>query len=113
MSPALQAGRGKAAPIGALSPTTYCALIVLETWKFLHGAEPLPGNKRAAEAAEALWRAAGGEAHEYGEEPRARWRYHFKTARRIPANDLRGEYKRHLIESERFRKLPIGPEEGA
>jgi hypothetical protein len=110
---ATKAGRGKAAPAGAISPPIYCALIVMETWKFLRGAEPRPRNKKAAAAAEALWRAAGGDAHSCGEEPLARWRHHFKTARLVPTVDLRVELRRHLIESERSSSLLGGCEEAA
>ena len=106
-----KAGRGKAAPISAISPPVYCALIVSETWKFFRGVAPLPKNLRAMAAAETLWRAAGGDARERGEEPHARWRHHFKTARTVPAEDLRAECRRHLVESEQFWKLLNGSAE--
>ena len=109
-----KSGRGKAAPTGAISPPIYCALIILETWKFVHGVEPLPKNQKAAAAAEALWRAAGGDAHSCGEEPFARWRHHFKAARIVPAYDLRAEYRRHLVESDHScRLLHASAEEAA
>jgi hypothetical protein len=100
-----KAGRGKALPIAAISPPVYCALIVSETWRFFRGVAPAPKNLRAGAAAETLWRAAGGDVREYGEEPLARWRHHFKTAQTVPAEDLRAKCRRHLVESERFWKL--------
>ena len=75
---ATKAGSGKARSVAAVSAQTYCALIIQETWKFFHGAEPPPKSRRAAEAAEVYWRASGGDPHDIGEEPLARWRYHFK-----------------------------------
>jgi hypothetical protein len=94
-------GRGKAMPAGAISPMTYCALLVSETWNHLHGAEPLPKNQKALAAAEALWRAAGGDARPLGEEPLARWRHHFRLAHKADQKRLRAEYRRHLVEGER------------
>lgn len=55
-------GPGKARPEG-MSLHTLCAIIIWEAWKHVHKAEPKPKSRRAAEAAEAYWRAAGGEAH--------------------------------------------------
>ena len=94
-------GRGKAAPASAISPMTFCALMVSETWNHLHGAEPLPKNQKARAAAEALWCAAGGDAHLLGEEPLARWRHHFRLAHKADQKKLRADYRRHLVEGER------------
>ena len=47
-----KAGKGAALPPGAVNPASLCALIVVETWKYLRGAYPGSRNKRAAEAAE-------------------------------------------------------------
>lgn len=83
-------------------------MIILETWEFIHGAEPLPRNQRAAEAAELYWRAAGGEPHSVGEEPLACWRYHFQLARENKARVMTAEYRRHLVENDRSWKLLRG-----
>jgi hypothetical protein len=68
-SGATRPGPGKARPEG-LSPRTLCAIVISEAWKHVHGAYPSPKNRRAMDAAEAYWRAAGGEAHSCGDEPR-------------------------------------------
>jgi hypothetical protein len=101
-------GRGKAAPAGAISPTTYCALLVSETWRYLHGVEPRPKTQKALAAAEALWCAAGGDPHSCGDEPLARWRHHFALARKADQKELRAEHRRHLVERERRWNLLHG-----
>jgi hypothetical protein len=101
-------GSGRARSAASVSAQTYCAMIILETWEFIHGAEPPPKNRRAAEAAEAYWRAAGGEPLSVGEEPLARWRYHFQLARENKARTMTAEYRRHLVENDRFWKLLHG-----
>jgi hypothetical protein len=52
-------GPGKARPEG-MSPHTLCATMIWEAWRHVHTAAPKPKSRRAAEAAEAYWRAAGG-----------------------------------------------------
>jgi hypothetical protein len=93
-------GPGKARPEG-MSPHRLCAIMIWEAWKHVHKAEPKPKSRRAAEAAEAYWRAAGGEAHHFGEEPLAFWRHHLKKAAASGVKDFRTEWRRHLIEAER------------
>jgi hypothetical protein len=93
-------GPGKARPAG-MSPRTLCAVIIWESWKHVHGVGPSPKNRRAAEAAEAYWRTAGGEPRGSGKEPLAFWRHHFKKAAASRVNDLRAEWRRHLNEAER------------
>ena len=93
-------GPGKARPEG-MSPHTLCAIMILEAWRHIHGAEPSPKSERLANAAEAYWRTAGGEAHSCGDEPLAFWRHHFKKAAGLTAKDFRNEWRRHLVESER------------
>ena len=63
--------------------------------------KPGPKSRRAAEAAEAYWRAAGGEGHYFGKEPLAIWRHHLKKAAASRAKDFRTEWRRHLEEAER------------
>jgi hypothetical protein len=93
-------GPGKARP-ERMSPHTLCAIMIWEAWKHVHKAEPKPKSPRAAEAAEAYWRAAGGEAHCSGEEPLAFWRQHLKKASDFGMKNFRMEWRRHLNEAER------------
>ena len=93
-------GPGKARPEG-MSPRTLCAIMIWEAWKHVRGAAPSAKNRRAAKAAEAYWRTAGGEAHHFGKEPLAIWRHHFKRAAASRAKDFRTEWRRHLNEAER------------
>jgi hypothetical protein len=93
-------GPGKARPEG-MSPRTLCAIMIWEAWKHVRGAAPGAKNRRAAKAAEAYWRAAGGEGHHFGKEPLAIWRHHFKRAAASTAKDFRTEWRRHLNEAER------------
>ena len=93
-------GPGKARP-EEMSPHTLCAIMIWEAWKHVHKAEPKPKSTRAAKAAEAYWRAAGGPAHDFGREPLGFWRHHFKKAAGLRAKDFRTEWRRHLIEAER------------
>jgi len=97
---ATRPGPGKARP-EEMSPYTLCAIIIWEAWKHVHEAEPKPKSCRAREAAEAYWRAAGGEGHHFGKEPLAIWRHHFKKAAASRAKDFRIEWRRHLEEAER------------
>lgn len=99
-SGATKPGPGKARP-EAMSPRTLCAVMIWEAWKHVHKAEPSPKSRRAAEAAEAYWRAADGEGHHFGKDPLALWRHHFKKAAASRGEDFRAEWRRHLIESER------------
>jgi hypothetical protein len=93
-------GPGKARPEG-MSPRTLCAIMIWEAWKHVHKAEPGPKSGRAAEAAEAYWQAAKGEARSSGEDPLAFWRHHFKKAAASGGEDLRAEWRRHFVEAER------------
>jgi hypothetical protein len=103
-----KAGSGRARPATSVSAQTYCAMIILETWKFIHGVEPLPKSGKAEEAAEAYWRTAGGRAHRSGDDPFASWRYHFRLAREGKAKAIVAEYRRHLVENDRSWKLLHG-----
>jgi hypothetical protein len=95
-------GPGRAMPPRALSSKDYCAVIVAEAWYFYRGVWPKPRDPKACEAAEMLWRIAGGEAHSLGEEPYASWRYHFARAQDAPGiAGLRSEIRRYLHELRR------------
>jgi hypothetical protein len=75
--------------------------MIWEAWKHVHKVEPKPKSRRAAEAAEAYWRAAGGEPRHSGEEPLAFWRPHLKRAAASKVTTFRAEWRRHLNEAER------------
>jgi hypothetical protein len=94
-------GRAQEARPEGMSPRTLCAIMIWEAWKHVHKAEPGPKSRLAAEAAEAYWRTADGEARSSGENPLAFWRHHFKKAAASKAKDFRTEWQRHLIEAER------------
>jgi hypothetical protein len=75
------------------TPHTLCAIMIWEAWKHVHKTEPAPKNRQAALAAEAYWRAAGGEGHHFGKDPLAFWRHHFKKAAASGEEDFRaGEF---------------------
>lgn len=44
----------------AINPQRLCVLIVLETWKFVHGCSPSAYSGTAHEAADLIWSASGG-----------------------------------------------------
>ena len=95
-SGATKPGPGKARP-ESMSPRTLCAIMIWEAWKHVHKGEPAPKNRQAAEAAEAYWRAAGGEGHHVGEEPLAVWRHHFRKAAAPRGEGFRAEWRRHPL----------------
>ena len=98
-------GAGRAITPGAITPKTYCALIVSEAWRSCHGETPRPKNVRARKAAELLWRAADGDGHFGQEEPLARWRRHFQLANCAGQSHLRATIRRHLAVSQHFSEL--------
>lgn len=100
-----RAGRGSATPTGAYSAQTYCALLVAEIWKYFRGNYPAPRNRQAAQAADGLWRAAGGERNGWGDDPLNAWRRHFICARAVDDDNMRAEIQRHLDEARRHSKL--------
>jgi hypothetical protein len=63
---ATKPGRNKAMPRRASHPKSYCAALIAEAWAYFHGGDPPPRNRHAAAAADALWRAAGGETKGWG-----------------------------------------------
>jgi hypothetical protein len=101
-----KAGRSRAAPPGAISAQTYCALLIAETWKYFRGRDPAPRNKQAAKAADAYWRAAGCERITWGEDPLNAWRYHFGKARTAEAiGGICADHSRHLETCTRLSQL--------
>lgn len=94
-----KAGPGRAALEGAISPQTYCALLVAETWKHFGGDYPGARNQKAAKAAEDYWRLSGCERRSWSRKPLNAWRPHFETARSAKLDGWRAEYRRHLIEA--------------
>jgi hypothetical protein len=70
-------GRGRVRTPGRLPPETICAVIIAETWRYFRGEAPRPGSLKAADAAEKLWRLAGGAGHSAGVEPLTFWKARF------------------------------------
>lgn len=96
-----KAGRGRALPSVAIQPKTYCALVISETWKFVHGVYPRLRSQEAAAAAHALWHASGARETGWGNEPLNAWRYHFATALILTEAAESVELRRRLTESAR------------
>lgn len=112
-----KAGAGRAFPSVAIKSKTYCALVIAETWKFVRGVYPRPRSEEAAAAAHALWRASGGRAAGWGNNPLNGWRHHFATALTLTesaeSNELsavsnrRTKWGRRSDTVERHNKLSI------
>jgi hypothetical protein len=98
-------GRGKALPTGALSPKIFCAIIVSEIWKYLHGRYPGAKNGKAAAAAQAYWLASGGESAGWGSDPLSGWRDYFVGAKAPAGDKLRQEVRRHCIEHSHLNQM--------
>lgn len=94
-------GQGKALPAKALHPKVFCALIISETWKFLHGKYPGSRNPKAAAAADAYWRASGGSTRGWGRTRLSGWRPHFEKVESAAAEKMRNEVRRHCVEHTR------------
>lgn len=101
-------GRTKAAPPDACSPKLYCAALIAETWAYFHRSDPPPRNQRAAGAADALWRACGGETKGWGDNPLNRWRYYFQKVQEPRVAAVRRECRRHLVEAGRWSAILAG-----
>jgi hypothetical protein len=105
-----RAGRGPAFPDGAYPAQTYCAMHIVEAWKWFAGLYPAPRSRRAAEAAKLYWQLAGGGKRQgWGNDVLASWRHHLNKAVHTPVRKAaetlmekdRAEIRRHLMESER------------
>jgi hypothetical protein len=119
-------GRNKAMPRRASHPKSFCAAIIAEAWMFCRGEEPAPKNQDAAAAAEMYWTGCAGvisiepakNAFEtiIGEEAKSwglrlnRWRHHFIGAKGPALDSIRGELRRHLMESKRRAEIFAGNE---
>ena len=96
-SGSVKAGKGPAKPPDSLGPHIFCAAIVAQAWKFIHGDYPKPRNELAAKACEALWKAAVGERnHSWGTHKLEAWRPHLKAAGTAVTREIREECQRHL-----------------
>jgi hypothetical protein len=97
-----KAGKGRTSASGALPARTYRALLIAEAWKHFRGEYPGPRNRKAAQAAEAYWRATGAEWDERDCDPLTAWRPHFVKAKASDvADSIRAEFHRHLKEHAR------------
>jgi hypothetical protein len=76
-----KSGRGNTPVLGADNPKVFCALVVAEAWKFVHGDYPPPRSELAAKAALALWSVSGGEEPQgWGAKRERAWRPYFEKA---------------------------------
>jgi len=101
-----RAGRGRTKPDGAIAGQTFCAFVIAEAWKSIHGVYPPPRNKKAAEATNLYWSLAGGDGGVSGRgNPLTKWRPHFAKAIRITVEPDRTEIRRHMLEAARFEEL--------
>jgi hypothetical protein len=99
----VKAGRGRAPVPGCLPPKLYCAALIAEAWKHVHGEYPAPRNGQAAGAAQALWLASGGRPTGTGDNPAAgAWRYHFAKIKDPAVAASRAEIRRHLTLTEQW-----------
>jgi hypothetical protein len=73
-----------------LSAQALCAGAIAEAWALTHeGERPKPRNPQAAKAADALWRASGGDVKGWGDNPTG-WSHHFtKAAVPTAGNELK------------------------
>jgi hypothetical protein len=112
-------GRGRALPPDAVTPHVYCAAMIGEAWKFVHERYPAPSNRKAAAAAEALWRlskipygadAAKDERIGWGNDKLNGWRPHFRTAleQKPVMGNCHDEYVRHIRLAAQMEKQPLG-----
>ena len=92
----VRAGRGVAKPPDSFDPKTFCAVIVVQAWKFIRGKYPAPRNQTAARACEVLWKAAVGRRDSWGDQPQEAWRPYLKKATSEATSQVREECQRHL-----------------
>ncbi|MDA8216949.1 MAG: hypothetical protein M0Z94_04950 [Dehalococcoidales bacterium] len=100
-----KAGKGPALPPGAIHPARLCALIIAEAWKYVHAAYPGTRNEKAAEAAEAYWKACGNTRNSWGGNPLTAWRRRFEEAMSPSFDPHRGEVVHTLRASEQFARM--------
>ena len=104
-----KAGKGVALPPGAVHAASFCAVIVVEAWKHVHGAYPGPRNAKAAAAAEAYWTACGNTRNSWGANPLNAWRRRFEEAMSPSYDSPRGEIVRTILEAEHIVSLMALP----
>ena len=92
-----KSGAGRALPPGGIPPKPFCAILIVEAWKFLHGDYPAPRNQRAAAAAHAYWLASGGTNDGWSGNPHGAWRPIFQVARKLQAVELHADIQRRLM----------------
>lgn len=99
-----KSGRGKTLLPGTHNPKMFCALVVSEAWKFLHGKYPMSKNRKAAAAALAYWEVSGrtiseaidGTVKGWGSDPLGAWRPYFEKAQSPEVAPQRAECLRIL-----------------
>jgi len=93
----VKAGTGRAMPDGAISGQVYCALVIAEAWKKIHGKYPAPRNTNAIEATNLYWHLIGGKRRQsWGNDHLTAWRHHLRKAKTISNVRDRAEIRRHM-----------------
>ena len=93
----VKAGTGRAMPDGAISGQAYCALVIAEAWKKIHGKYPAPRNTNAIEATNLYWHLIGGKRPpSWGDDHLMAWRHHLRKAITISNVRDRAEIRRHM-----------------
>jgi|SRR5580698_605993 hypothetical protein len=102
----VKAGTGRAMPEGTISAHTYCALLIAEAWKKIHGKHPAPRNRNALEATDLYWHLVGGKRPpSWGDDHLMAWRHHLKQATTISNVRDRAEIRRHMDIAAGFEKF--------
>jgi hypothetical protein len=94
-----KAGRSRALPPMASSPSAFCAAVILEAWAHFHDGEYPPAtNVKLASAAEEYWRACGGMVDGgWGNDRDQAWRRSFERASEPALENVRIKLRRHIL----------------
>jgi hypothetical protein len=90
-------GRGPATPSASLDTKTFCAVMVMEAWKFVNGAYPGPRSQGVAKACEALWGASVSKRSSWGDKAEQAWRPYLRRATENNQSDVHRECRRQLM----------------
>jgi hypothetical protein len=102
----VKAGKARARPDGAISGQTYCALVIAEAWKKIHGKHPAPRNRNALKATDLYWHLVGGKRPpSWGDDHLMAWRHHLRQATTISNVRDRAEIRRHMDIAAGFEKF--------
>jgi hypothetical protein len=99
-------GRARAVVSDTISAKLYCAALIAETWAFFHHKEPEPRSQKAQAAADAYWRATGGEMTGWATDRLNHWRPYFERAKKPVVAAVREEWRHRL--SDYYRQAQTG-----